>query len=583
MEKMMKLTFLFFVIWILMVPSPNLPAQDLSQERDAEEVILVGRVAHVEGSLLRSVPEEGDWFQIVKDAPFGLEDKLRSENGSRAEIILPNNTWARIDGDTHIQLISLQNDRTEMHMVHGVARFYNKGSHSVITVTTPFGYVSAPAQTSFDLYVSETSVEVIALKGSVYFNRDADQVKAEVIESSTSLVADRYAVAAGKGYRDPDWEAWNLERDALWARRMRSGGSSTKHLPPSLHDHAYALDDYGVWERVYYDGAYGYLWRPIYVSAGWAPFTVGSWTLWYGDHVWIPCEPFGYATHHYGSWVHVGGYWYWAPPVTSVSVHFGHPAPSIGFAWYPGRVRWFHFGVNVGWIPLAPHEPYYCHRHWGPRAIVVKNVNAVKVNIQKCKNVAHAVAVNRGHLHATDNYRRMRIKNVDHRRIENKHAPVLLADQKRAGGDKQKEKHAFKSVATGRKFRGNIATGIKHDPFIATSEKRVRGGTIGGKKKDSNPGAIKRESTAPSKTRQEVFRGPEATGGYSEGRFKPEDSKTKGKSLPALARSPRKDSRNHRNPRETLTVSRKGLSHSKAPVSGRLQKPPKERRARPRK
>ena len=417
MRKPRDLFVLLILISLLILPAASSPAQDFSSEPGGEEAILVGRISHVEGSVYRYIPEEGAWVQVAMDSPFGLEDKLRSDRRSRAEVILPNNTWFRMDGETRLHLLSLQTDGTEMHMVHGSARFMNKGSLSTIYVSTPFGEVHAPAQTSFDIHVSDSSMEVVALKGSVYFTGGSGRTKFEVAEDSASLIADRYAVTAGQGYRDSPWNAWNLQRDALWAKRMGVGGASAKYLPPTLHDHAYALDHYGVWQRVYYDGAYGYLWRPLYVAPGWAPYTEGRWDPWYGDHVWISREPFGYVTHHYGTWVYNGGYWFWAPPVTAVSIHFVHPSLRIGLAWYPGRVAWFHVGTSIGWIPLAPYEPYYAHRRWGPRTVVVKNVTVVNVNVRSYRHERHAVMIDKRKLHTTDNYRTASIRTVDRRTL----------------------------------------------------------------------------------------------------------------------------------------------------------------------
>ena len=98
------------------------------------------------------------------------------------------------------------------------------------------------------------------------------------------------------------------------------------------------------------------------------------------DQTWIPADPFGYVTHHYGNWVYVRNYWYWAPPVVSVRV--GVPLLDVGFFWYPGRVSWIHTGTYVGWVPLATRETYYSYRHWGgPHVVVVSNINITHINI----------------------------------------------------------------------------------------------------------------------------------------------------------------------------------------------------------
>ncbi|MFQ5843347.1 MAG: FecR domain-containing protein, partial [Thermodesulfobacteriota bacterium] len=246
----------------------------------------MGRISHVEGNVSRYVPEEDDWVATVKDAPFGVNDAIYSDRGGRAEIMMPNNTWTRIDGDTRIRLNALRYDVTEIDVDSGVARFYNKGSDAVIKAKTTFGYVMAPGDTTFDLYVGDDSVEAVASKGTVYFVHSTSETKFEVIAGSSSILADSRQVTAGEARTDPYWHAWNRKRDALWAKRMRIRGKSVKYLPPSLHHEAYVLEENGRWERVYYEGTYHYFWRPRYVSLGWAPFTAGRWVVWYGDHTW---------------------------------------------------------------------------------------------------------------------------------------------------------------------------------------------------------------------------------------------------------------------------------------------------------
>ena len=210
---------------------------------------------------------------------------------------------------------------------------------------------------------------------------------------------------------------------------MERKGESAKYLPPALNHEAWVLDDYGTWARVYYEGAYRYFWRPVHVGIGWAPFTVGRWMLWYGDHCWIPAERFGYVTHHYGNWVLVKGIWHWAPPVVRARISLGPPFFNIGFAWYPGRVAWIHSGVHIGWVPLAPFEPYYSHRRWGRRSVVVKNVKTMNINIgiNKYRYSNRAVIIYRDNLHRVKNYKRVRIKPTNNATLITKHrtAPVV--------------------------------------------------------------------------------------------------------------------------------------------------------------
>ena len=155
---------------------------------------------------------------------------------------------------------------------------------------------------------------------------------------------------------------------------------------------------------------------------------MGRWTDWYGDQTWIPAEPFGYVTHHYGNWVYVSNNWYWAPPVARVQI--GLPLLNVGFFWNPGRVSWIHSGAYVGWVPLAPRETYYSHRHWGgPHVTVVNNVNITRININ-VRNYAyasHAIVVNQNNFYGVNNYRNVRVTNINNTTIINNYraAPVV--------------------------------------------------------------------------------------------------------------------------------------------------------------
>jgi len=266
----------FLVIFALLFATGgviHLPAA----AQDTGDGVLVGRIAHVEGQLLRYVPEEKDWVATVRDAPFGLEDSLYSEAAARAEFIMPNNTWIRIGGSTQIQLISLRTDVTEVDLASGMGRLYNRDPQGVIRATSPFGYVVAPAGSVFDFYVGDRSLEVIALKGKVDFVLDRDQSRYEVTAGGPSMVSDGQQVTSGQGSVDADWDDWNGQRDQLWSKRTEVRGESVRYLPPALQDDAYALDENGRWEQVYYEGHYRRFRRPT-VSAACAPFTAARWT-----------------------------------------------------------------------------------------------------------------------------------------------------------------------------------------------------------------------------------------------------------------------------------------------------------------
>lgn len=405
----------------------NAPAQ----AEDRQEEILVGRIAHVEGKLFRYIDEEKDWVLTVKDTPFAFADTVYSGDGAKAELLMPNGTWLRIGEATQVQLLTLQPDATTIDVASGVARLYNKDEETVIKVTTPFGFVVARGGSAFDLYVGEESLEVIAVRGSIDFVHEESKSKYLVHEGSFSIIADRDQLDRGNGAVDAAWDDWNVEREKIWNNRLRRSEYSAQFLPRAIREHAHVLEEHGRWERVYYEGAYRDMWRPMRVEARWRPFTTGRWTVYYGDNCWIPDEEFGYVTHHYGAWVYIKAFraWYWIPPTTRAVVDT--PRFFIGFSWYPGRVGWLHNGPYIGWVPLAPHEVYYSTRYWGHRTVVVKPSVTISsnINLSRYLFLNDAVVVHRDHFYRGSRYTQVYERNITPDALIGEYRPTTIINQ----------------------------------------------------------------------------------------------------------------------------------------------------------
>jgi hypothetical protein len=456
--------------------------------------MVVGRIFYIEGDLLRYVPEENDWVAMVKDAPFGTEDTLFSGDRGMAEMIVPNGTWIRIGNSTQIQFINLDTDLSVIDVASGLARVYNKSSDTVIKVTSPFGYVLSYPGTVFDFYVGENSVEVVAVKGQVSFIHSATEAKYSVSAGSPSILADQQQVSSDEGIVDPDWNRWNTTRENFWAAKARLKGRSVEYLPPSLHDESYALDENGSWESVPYEGTNCWFWRPR-VAVGWSPFTVGRWTDWYGDQTWIPAEPFGYITHHYGNWIYARNNWYWAPPVMSVRV--GLPLLNLGFFWNPGRVSWVHSGAYVGWVPLAPRETYYSHRHWGgPHDVVVSNVNLPRINID-LRNYAYvnrAIVVPQKDFYGVRNYKNVRVTNIIPATIINNYRAVpVINNTVIKGYTTDKQRHNFTDVKVNEKPHNTVINRIQQNQAVIREGRKDKASVVQERAKSLPEGKINRE------------------------------------------------------------------------------------------
>jgi hypothetical protein len=463
----------------------------------AEEApaMAVGRIFHIEGDLLRYVPEEKDWVAVVRDAPFGAEDTLFSGSNGMAELIVPNGIWIRTGNSTQIQFITLDADLAEMDVASGMGRFYSKGSQAAIKVTSPFGYVLADPGTIFDLYVGENSIEVVAIKGTVRFVHQATDLRYDVAAGTASILADPQQVSLGNGTVDPDWNRWNMDRENFWLAKGEVKGPSVEYLPPGLRNDAYAFEENGTWERVPYEGEERWFWRPTTVAGDWSPFTVGRWTDWYGDQTWIPAEPFGYVTHHYGNWIYVRNRWYWAPPM--VSARIGFPLLDIGFFWCPGRVAWIHSGVNVGWVPLAPRETYYSRRHWGgPHMVVVNNINVnrISINTRSHVYVDHAIIVNRSHFLGRDDYRNVRVINMNRTAIINNYRSAPVVNNTVINNyTTNKQRYNYTNVKVNEKPNNTVINRIQQNQTLIREGRKENASVVQERVKGIPEGRINRE------------------------------------------------------------------------------------------
>ena len=379
----------------------------------AEDASFVGRITQIEGNeLLRYVEEEQDWVSLIEDSPFGVNDLLYSSEKTRVEIIIPNYTLLRMGENTQVKVERLGADITSIHLLSGIARFQSSDFQTKIEVITPFGSAHSSNKAVFDVIVGENSAEFIALKGHLDFVHNSGDAKYKVLAGSSALIANNIEISTSEPFLNVNWNNWNYMRDNIWQSRL-SSQESQKYLPNNLAYEAYALDKNGVWENVYYRNKYHRFWRPTAVAVGWSPYSMGHWTLWNGDQCWIPAEPFGYVTHHYGSWLFTNGHWYWTAPIIGINLS----TIGISFGWYPGRVSWVSSGSYIGWYPLAWHEKYYSNRHWGRYSHRFPKQPRYNLH-QSHVNYAHAIIVATDQLYRHRDYRKVRLPNIQKDKIK---------------------------------------------------------------------------------------------------------------------------------------------------------------------
>ena len=333
----MKRFVLFFLMTVLALPAGAFAG-----------VIGPARVLLIEGDVVFRTPDSEEWLPASVNTPLDEGDALWAPPGSRTEVQLTNGTVLRLDGDSLIDLIAVEEGFTHLHLARG--KLYLRTSplagKNSIQVDADDTTVLPEARTRLRIDMLQNSQEDVAIfKGSAYVEGNGNRTKVRAGEH----------IALEEGHSEllplnpaDSWEKWNVERDRIQSRTA----TGESNLPEELQAYSSELNSNGRWERV---PEYGMVWRPtVILSDDWGPYRNGRW-IWKGDdYVWIAYEDWGWAPYHYGRWAVVGSFgWCWVPPARG------------DIFWGPGYVGWYRTGSHVGWTPLAPGELFYGHKKYG--------------------------------------------------------------------------------------------------------------------------------------------------------------------------------------------------------------------------
>ncbi|RJX20224.1 MAG: hypothetical protein C4563_06755 [Desulfobulbus sp.] len=335
------------------------------------------RINLIENELQIRTPEAGEWSYAAINTPLDVGDELWVPQGGRAELQLNNGSYIRLDGNSALQILSMDQDSSQLYLPQGNAYiYYDAPRGSVIQIDTPDASTRAFDRAVFSIGISSSYTDVRVHKGYVLTENRIGEIRVNA-GNMVSLGQDTNGEIGPLGYAS-DWERWNHGRDERLYDARRS--QSVRYLPSELRTYYSDFDNHGRWVHA---PDYGYVWTPTtYISASWTPYRHGRWIWRGGDYVWLAYEPWGWAPYHYGRWafvVNVG--WCWVPPLPG-SVYWG-----------PGYVGWIRTMDYVGWVPLAPGEIYYGRGHYGRHSVNIVNVNINEVHFT---NVYRNVHVHNG-------------------------------------------------------------------------------------------------------------------------------------------------------------------------------------------
>jgi hypothetical protein len=348
-----------------MAPVLPLASQDLGDAPDHG----VARISVLSGGdITVRRGDTGERVDAELNDPLVSRDHVITGDRSRAEIQFDSTNLLRVAPDTEVRLADLQEGDYLIEVVRGTVTLrVFRDSRAKVEISGPSASLVPRDDGSYRVTVNDDfSMEMTVRSGEsqIFIENTSD-----FLRSGQTLFVRGDPSNPQRMYRAAipldEWDRWNESRDNDIAR-----SDTYRYVSRDIYG-AYDLTDHGRWV---YDPPYGWVWVPT-VDASWAPYRVGRWTyIDYYGWTWVSGDPWGWAPYHYGRWYYGPRYgWSWYPGGVTVR-----------YTWRPALVAFFGWGVNVGWVPLAPYEVY---RPWyGPgRPVVVNNVTVVN-NIDVINN-----------------------------------------------------------------------------------------------------------------------------------------------------------------------------------------------------
>ena len=374
------------------------------QTASAEALPNAARIQRVEGEVAfnnsdAANAQSDEWVTATNNQPFSVGDRIYTRDKSRASLAFTGRNFARLNPNTSLDVLSLNDRRTQLALRDGSAIFdvgyLNSGD--LFEVATPYGAVDFQQPGLYNVGIDNGQVLVSVLSGLaqvVGLGASGQISKGEVLTLLGSTAADvvlsqvngrdaGYLVDDYYGYQYPqsydgryrDYNAYLNDPYYFDPYRRNVSYQHVNSYIPGLSD----LDYYGDWRNL---DNYGYAWAPR-VDNGWTPYQTG---YWYTDYpygpTWVSSEPWGYAPYHYGRWAFVGDRWYWVPDNVRTEPVYS-----------PAMVAFLPFSQNeIGWVPLGPGDVYvprYYNTNWQPQYLTRGDQYPHVVNL----NVPGAVTV----------------------------------------------------------------------------------------------------------------------------------------------------------------------------------------------
>ena len=358
-----------------------------AEDYDRDPPTRAGRIGYLQGSVSFQPGGTGEWLSAVPNRPLTTGDNLWADRDARAEVQI-GSTSIRLGSETSVTFLDLDNQVSQLRLSMGSLffRVRHLDRDGMVEIDTPnlAFTVYQPGEYRLDVNANGDQTTAVVWRGEGEITGGSSSYRLAAGQQGVFSGMDQLRYDVGEIGPYDAFDRWCLNRDER-EDRIRSA----RYVSPEITGYE-DLDEFGRW---HYAGDYGYVWTPVGVPYGWAPYRYGHWVYvapW--GWTWVEEEPWGFAPFHYGRWAFVESTWCWVPgPVAVVPVYSPALVAFVGGGGFNLAVG---IGGGVGWFPLAPGEVFVPWYRTSPRYVQNVNITNTRVNVTQVTNVYNNVTVN---------------------------------------------------------------------------------------------------------------------------------------------------------------------------------------------
>ncbi len=292
-----------------------LPAQTASAIAATTSVskVRIVRLSEVKGAVQLDRSNGRGLEPAITNLPIVEQNRLQTATGV-AEVEFEDNSSLRLGPDSIVEFPDLSRTAagttvSSVHLVKGMAYItLVKSKGNEFNVLFGSHKVALPPSTHIRLRVNSSDATLAVLDGALTVDTPQGNIEVSKKKTLTFPMGEEIDPTIAKNVAPDPFDSWDKQATEYHARLAAFGAFGNSPYSYGNSDLIY----YGAFSNA---GGCGSMWRPYFTSAGWDPYSAGSWAYYQGaGYSWVSPYPWGWTPYHSGSWSYCpGAGWGWQP------------------------------------------------------------------------------------------------------------------------------------------------------------------------------------------------------------------------------------------------------------------------------